>query len=229
MILAIDLAVIAIIAFCVWRGYKNGLIRGVFGVVALIASLLIANIAAKVYSEEFTGMLQPFVGGVVDTTLADILDGNVSYDMDVSKRESKEFATAYAALRHIGLPEAAAVRVAEMASQSDDPDASLSDIISDKLSSTLAFVAVFGIGFILLSIVFAVIGNLIGFVFSLPGLRILDIAAGVVFGFFRGLIIVLTLATIVRYFGLLARETLEETRFLNHIVNNNMIANMLGL
>ena len=237
--LAIDLVVIAIVAFCGWRGYRNGLIRGVFGVVALIVSLFLANIAATAYSDDFTGMLKPFVGGIVDSALTDISDEGIEYDPKEHEHESdsEEFGTAYTVLRWIGLPEPSAVRVAEQALDAvEDEDGEslttrsvLSDLIADKLSSALAYVAVFAIAFILLAIIFAVMGNLIGFVFSLPGLKLLDIIAGVLFGLAKGLIIVFALAVVVRYFGLLAIETLEETSVLNYLVNNNPIAERLGL
>jgi len=235
-VLAVDFAVIATVAFCAWRGYKNGLIRGVFGVVALVVSLFVANIAATAYSEEFTGMLKPFAGGIVDTALNEMAEDGVEY----RPREhghvgrSDEFGEAYMALRSIGLPEPAAVRIAEMTSEemaSEDEEFSghVSDLIADKLSSAMAYVAVFAVAFILLAIIFAVIGNLVGFVFSLPGLKLVDIIAGVIFGLAKGLIIVYTLAAIIRYYGLLALSILEETSILNYIVNNNPIADMLGI
>lgn len=230
IIFAIDLTVIAVIAFCGWRGYKNGLIRGVFGVVALIVSIFVANIAADAYSKEFTGMLKPFVGGLVDSALTELDEKGIVYDKRAHehKIDSLDFGTAYEALRWIGLPEPSAVRIAGL-SADEDPEVHISDRIADKLSSVLAYIAVFAIAFILLAIIFAVIGNLIGLVFSLPGLRLLDAIAGVAFGLTKGFIIILALATVVRYFGFLTLETIERTSILNQIVNNNPIADMLGL
>jgi uncharacterized membrane protein required for colicin V production len=233
-----DLAIIAIVAFCVWRGYKNGLIRGVFGVVALVVSIFVANIAATAYSEEFTGMLKPFVGGIVDTTLVDMIEEDdvfdpemldperfdpEAYDIDIDR-----FGTAFTALRRIGLPEAAAARIAATATERGITGF-LSDIVAERLSSSLAFVAVFAIAFILTAIIFAVIGNLVGFVFSLPGLRLVDIIAGTALGLAKGLLIVYTIATVVRYFGLVAVSTIEETRVLSYLINYNPIADILGL
>ena len=274
MVILIDLAIVAIVALCVWRGYKNGLIRGVFGVVSLIAALIIANAAANAYSEEFTGMLKPFVGGIVETTLADIAKenadaskgggtggsaeastgnagGNASATAppstspppsstappssaappSTSGDESVEqsYKTAYEVLRKIGLPMPSASRIADMTAIGGYPNIKFADVITDKLCSVLAFVAVFAIGFVLLAIIFAVIGNLVGFVFSLPGLKLLDTAAGIAFGILKGFLIVFTIATVMRYFGLVALSTIEKTTILNYIMNNNIIANTLGL
>lgn len=230
VVLAIDLAIIAIVVFCAWRGYRNGLIRGAFGVVALIASLFIANIAATAYSEEFTGMLKPFIGGVVETTITDMRDEGIKYLPEDHEHDnsSEEFGTAYTALRQIGLPEPSAVRIAELTLEGSE-GGYLADLIGDKLSSVLAFVAVFGIAFILLAIVFTVIGNLIGFVFALPGLKLVDTITGVLLGLLKGLILVYSLALIVRYFGLIASSTVEETRILSYLINNNPVAETLGL
>jgi len=225
----IDLAVVALVAFCVWRGFKNGFIRGVFGVVALIASLLVANIVATAYSEEFTGMLKPFVGGIVDNTLSGIIEEGIEFSYDGRIDDLPQFRAAYATMRRLGLPEASAAQIAERATQDNGPIATLADAVSDKLSSALAFVAVFGIAFLLLAIIAAIIGNLIGFVFSLPGLKHIDAIAGILFGLLKGLIIVLTLAAIIRYFGLFAQTTLEETTILKFLINNNPIADMIGI
>ena len=225
---AIDLAIISIIAFCGWRGYRNGLIRGVFGVVSLIVAMIIANIAASAYSEELTGVVKPFVGGIIDSTLNEIVEKDTRYDTISHEKDSTEFRIAYTALRQVGLPESAAESVCERVIN-DDAEGLLSDMISDKLSSILAFVALFGIAFLLAAIIFAVIGNLINFVFSLPGLKMVDIVAGVALGLLKGFLIVMAIATVVRYFGLLAISTVEKTTVLNYFVNNNPIANMLGI
>jgi len=230
--LAIDFAVVAIIVFCGWRGYRNGLIRGVFGVVTLIVALIIANIVAAAYSEEATGVLSPFVGGIVDSTITKMMDDDVEYEPVEHENDTDEFKTVYTALRKIGLPKSAAINIADNAADNaaeNESKALLTDFVADKLSSVLAFVALFGIAFLLLAIIFAVVGNLISFVFSLPGLKAVDIFAGIAFGLAKGFLIVLTLATIVRYFGLLALSTLEKTTVLNYFVNHNLIANMLGI
>jgi len=230
--LAIDLAVVAIIVFCGWRGYKNGLIRGVFGVVTLIVALVLANIAASAYSEEVTGALQPFVGGIIDSAMTKILDGDVTIEYVEDASDAEGFSMAYTALREVGLPVPAAINVADLAVGDygvGDSLGFLTELVSERLSSTLSYVALFGIAFLLASIIFAVIGNLIGFVFSLPGLKLIDIIAGVAFGLAKGLLIVLTIATVVRYFGLLAQSTLEGTKILSYFVNNNMVADMLGI
>lgn len=270
MSLIIDIAIIFIVALCLVHGYKDGLIRGAFGFVALIISLFVANIVAAAYAEEFTSMLKPFVSGIIESTFADINrdpeDGEEfeepqepeePFDFGPYEDEAEDFKNAYMVLRRMGLPEAAAVHVARLAvetvapSGDADPDGEsppipgattgpelspgfvseiyLADLIADKLSSILSYVALFAIGFILLAIVFTVAGNLVGVVFSLPGLEIIDKLAGAILGLLRGLIIVYVLAAVVRYAGILASSTVDATTVLKHLVNTNPIAVILGI
>ena len=231
----IDVAVVGTVLFCGWRGYKSGLIRGVFGVVSLIVALLVANIAANAYSDEAKGILMPFVGGVIESSFTEMSEQDITYQALAHDHEIEDvdFGQAYTVLRFIGLPEASSVRVAELSIEAkDDIDRErsyFSDVIADILSTTVSYVAAFGIAFLLIAIVFAVIGNLVGLVFSLPGLRLVDIIAGSALGLVKGMIIVLTISTILRYFGLLIQSTLESTTILVYLVNNNLIANMLGI
>ena len=279
----IDFSLICIVAFCAWRGYRNGLIRGAFGVVTLIISLFLANIIANAYSEEFTGALTPFAGGIMDTALSNITSenieidvddpdsseadsglfgfGNIDFsnidlsdidlsdidfdgidlealglgDIDLSSIDINEldddagyFLTTFLAMRYIGIPEAGAASIAKMTAE-DETDRYISDVIADNISIRLSYIALFGISLLILIIIFTVIGNLIGFIFTLPGLKLVDIIAGIAFGLIKGILIVLALTVVIRYFGLLAYDTVEGTSVLKFFVNNNLIANMLGV
>jgi len=229
------MAIIGTVAFCGWRGYKGGLIRGVFGVVSLILALLIANIAAQAYAGETKSMLVPFISGMIDTSFSELSEDDLEYQALAHDHEidDADFGAAYMALRHIGLPEAAAVHIAEQSLERDvgeeEQGLYFSDIIADKLAGAFSYVAVFGIAFLLIAIIFAVVGNLVGFVFALPGLKLVDMIAGSVLGVFKGIIIIFTVAVIARYYGLLAISILERTTILRYLVNNNPIANLLGV
>lgn len=230
----IDVAVFGIIAFCAWRGYKNGLIRGVFGVVSLIISLMVANVAAQAYSKDAIHVIMPFASGMIESATTEIEEEGITYqplahDHDV---DDPEFREAYTVLRQLGLPEAASVVLAKQMIPADSEDAgdsnSFIDLLAEKLTYSFSYVAVFGIAFLILAIVFAVIGNLVGFIFSLPGLKLVDVISGAAFGLVKGLIIAFTVAFIIRYFGILSPSILERTNLLNALVSGNPIANIFG-
>ncbi len=257
--LAIDIVLVLIVAFNAWRGFKNGFIRGIFGVLAIIIAIYGANLIAKTYSGEFTGMLEPFVGGIVDKNITGVLGGDstdgegsdlpddgasaspsgavredetVGYDEEAALAEphSDIYNISYKALRGIGISEEASRRMAEKVDgEIDSVGQQLSNNLTEKLCGMLAYIAVFGISFILIAIIFAVIGNVVNLAFSLPGIRLVDKIIGLVMGLARGLLLVLAIGVIVRYLGLVSAGTVEKTVILNYVVNNNPIANILGI
>jgi uncharacterized membrane protein required for colicin V production len=136
----------------------------------------------------------------------------------------------YATLRKIGLPEASASLMADkIADSQGGVAAGLSGAISDKLCSALAYIAVFGIAFLLISIIFTVVGNVLNLVFKIPGIELVDSLIGMGFGLLKGLVVVFVITMIIRYLGLLAPDVIDKTTLLDYIVNKNPLADILGI
>ncbi len=238
---AIDIALILIVGFSTWRGFKNGFIRGIFGVLAIIIAIYGANLIAKTYSGEFTGMLKPFVGGIVDKSVTDVVgndepdeaDGVAGNGSDAAVGTAEHtniYDISYKALRGIGVSEEASKNLADkVETEIDSAGQQLSNNLTEKLCSVLAYIAVFGISFILIAIIFAVVGNVINLAFSLPGIEMVDKIVGLALGLLRGLLIILAIGVIIRYLGLLSAGTVENTVLLKYMSNHNPIANILGI
>ncbi|MGE4484914.1 MAG: CvpA family protein [Oscillospiraceae bacterium] len=229
-----DLALVAIAAFTVWRGYKDGLIVTMCGAVAVIICLFGANIVASVYSEEFTGMLEPFVGGMVDNSISDAVAGdNAASQIETlsNGQKSDVYVVGHAALRQLGIADGAAQRIAEETEQEiDTVGQRMSDNLSEKLSRTLAFVIVFMVVFILLCIILAAIGNVLNLSFAIPGFETANHIGGAALGLVKGIIIVLFITSVCRYLGLLlSEETIQKTLITEWLINHNLIANIIGV
>ena len=227
-----DILFILIILVCAWRGYKNGIIRGICGILAIIVSLYGANLIATAYSDEFTGIAKPFVEGIVDTSVSNVLNDGKKTKITVRETDKDDvYTVCYAATREFGLSEAAAEKLSkEMAEDTSVVDQEMTALLSAKLCSKLMFLAVAAIAFILLAIIFSVIGNLINLSFEITALGAAEPIIGVLLGIARGIIIVLALATIFRYTGKVLSDTaIESTKILPHIINNNPVADRLGL
>jgi uncharacterized membrane protein required for colicin V production len=222
---AIDAVLVLIVAVTAYKGWRKGFIRGVFGVVAVIVSIFGANLVAKAYSGEFTEMLEPLVGGVVDSAISTVIDAEGTTSDRVSVYD-----VSYNALKRLGVAEDAAVELAEkVAAEFSGVGQVMSDGLTQKLCHKLAYVAVFLVVFILISILFAVLGNLINFVFSLPGLALPDHIIGLVLGLAKGLIIVFVIAVAMRYLGIVSGSVIGQTKVLQYILNANPLAKILGL
>lgn len=243
--IVIDAVLVLIVLFCIWRGFKNGLIRGVCGIIALIISIFVANLVATAYSSDFSGMLNPFISGVVDTALdntitsgdygSGILGGagspaNGNTSGQGSQTGNNIYDITSATLQKLGLPSKPTELISQqVGSEVNTIGRELSGNITEKLSDALAYAAVFIICFILLEIIFAVIGNLANLIFSLPGLEGVDKIAGSILGLAKGVIIVLVIALALRYLGLISAKTIDGTHILKLLINHNPIANILGI
>lgn len=233
----IDIALVAILIVSGFRGFRNGAVRGICGFLAIILSLVLANAAAKSFSDEFTEALSPFVGGLVDSKVQSILSPDDKDDKEEERPEyyddydtSTTHGMAMLTLRQLGFLEPLAEKMtAAIEEETSKIGYALGEVITQKLCSGISHVAVFVVIFILLSIIFAVVGNLLHVVFSLPGLRLLDQIAGTALGLLRGLVIVMFISLIFRYFGMVGSNIVEETAVLEYFVRHNAVANVLGI
>jgi len=98
---------IAIPVFCAWRGYKNGIIRGACGILAIILALFCGNIIANMYGTDFDGMLSPFVNGMVDGAENTVLTNDDEAVIQLSDSDKEDvYSVSYAIFRQLGVVEA---------------------------------------------------------------------------------------------------------------------------
>lgn len=245
----IDGILILIVVFSAWRGFKNGFIRGVFGVLALIIAIYGANLVAKAYSSEFTGMLEPFVGGVVDKAISKVTRssdaeqeeltngereeaGGENEDAEVLTDEKKEdvFEVSFAALKNIGVsPDASKLIARQVGDKMEKVGQTMSVYLTGKFCDALAYVGVFIIAFALIAIIFAVIGNIFNLAFSIPGIETIDRLIGLALGIFKGLLIIFVLVVALRYIRVLPADVVKKTTVLEFFLNKNPLAGILGI
>lgn len=225
MSIIIDLILLAIIAFCVWNGYRKGFIMGISGILALIIAFYGAQIVADTYSQEFTSMLKPFISGVVDSAVAGAQEEN-----SVQYEENDVYGVTYDALGNIGILKTAAEDIAqEIAEKVERTGQTMREEIVNVLSSKIAYVLTAIIVFLLILIVFTVIANVLNLAFKLPGLEMINEILGGVFGLAKGVIIVLVIAWVMRYLGVLVDEDIvNKTVLLEWLMEHNLVSNFFG-
>ena len=238
----IDLIIVAIIALCIWKGLRAGLINGICGLLALAIAMYGGSIASKAYSSGFTGMLEPFMNGIVDGAAEKVLtwDGNAPADDEnpppavILTEEEREdpYAVARAVYYELGITGSVADA---MAAETNEAVGGIMGTevmadITERFCARVLHVLVFYIGFALIAIVFFAIGNIFDLAFGIPGFENLNHIIGAVLGLVKGIAIVMVLACVFRYTGLLIdKETVASTWLLEIFVENNMAANILGI
>ncbi len=223
---------IAIPVFCAWRGYKNGIIRGACGILAVILALFCGNIIANMYSTDFDGMLSPFVNGMVDGAENTVLTNDDEAVVQLSDDEKDDvYSVSYAIYRQLGVVDNAAQKMAEeITAEHTNVDQSMCDTIGANLSARFSYILVFCVAFAMVAIIFAVIGNLINISFQIPILGIAEPILGIILGAVKGLIIMYAIAMFLRYFGIIIPdEALEGSKFIFKLVNENPVADKFGI
>lgn len=243
MSLIIDLLLIAIVAYCGWVGFKKGIVTGAFGIVALIAALFIGHLVGTVYSDEFSGMLQPFAGGLIDTAITTVTDYKIGdKNRDGTEKEppvvvlsstekSDVYSVCNAALRELGISEDAADKLANEVAQSQrNVDQEMSNQLTALMCVKLGYLAVSAIVFAIVAIIFAIIGNVTNLYFELPRLETVNKVGGTILGIVKGYIIIMVIACVCRYLGLvIGIDRITGTVLLERLINHNKIAGILGV
>ena len=227
----IVLAFLGIIALCTWRGYKSGIVRSVFAILAIVISIYGASLIAGIYNEEFDGMIKPFLSGMVDTAASKVRSGeDTVVKLEDGDRENV-YKMSYAVMRELGLVDSATDKIAiEVEDETKNVNQDMYNLISDKVCQRVAYVAVFYICFILIAIIFAVVGNLVNLSFEIPKAGIAEPIVGAVLGLVRGLILVYAIAMIFRYTGIFLKENVTDNFGILHAISNaNPIAGIIGM
>ncbi len=221
----LDLVLVAIIALCAWNGYRKGFILGVSGILALIVAFYGAHLLADAYSQEFTSLLEPFVSGIVDSTVeSETTEENVTEDeLDAND-------ITYASMGKLGIMKSAADNVAEEIEEKvKETGQQLRSAMVEVLCSKLAYVATAVIAFLLIIIIITVIANVLNLAFKLPGLEVINYVFGILFGLAKGLIFAFAIAWVLRYTGFIFKqETIDETILLKWMMEHNMLAHFFG-
>ncbi len=231
MSIVLDLVLVALLAVCVFSGYRKGLILSTAGVLVLVISVFVGGAVARSYGPQLSQTVEPYIGWLsedatdqviaeMDETLEDI-DTNRAYEV------------IEASFLRMGIAEDAATKLAEeghavMLGSGYNLRRSISVVFVDVLTYMLIFIMVFAVCAAALSIVL----NVVGSSFEMPKLGLADQIGGCVMGLLYGLTILLVVCWLLRYgnaflpqdAGLLQNSTL--TKF---FVNHNLLSSFLGL
>jgi len=182
--IAVDIAIVLIIALTTFLGYKKGLIKVAFSIVSFILAIIIAFILFK-----------PVSTLVINTTN---IDDNLKQTI-YEKLESKELTVENAeALEEQDVPQAVVDDIVgyikEAGSQAQD-DVAL--VVSEQLTTTIINIGVALILFILARIILFFVRALADLIAKLPILNQLNKTGGTIYGVLKGLIIIYIILTVI--------------------------------
>ena len=217
----IDIVLIIIIALCTWNGYKRGLVGGVAGILAIIISLLGANILSAAYAHEVVPALEPFVDGYVDSSKnrGAILErmgygsSDLSLDDILQQDSSLRYDYAYECLSDLGLYEKRAEALAaDAVAYAQESGVSMTDAVVAVVCDTVTRVMTTVIAFLLILILLVALASIGNLSFRLPNMENLDEIGGAVLGFGKGFLYCVLLCWLLSFLGLIiGKETMAHT------------------
>jgi uncharacterized membrane protein required for colicin V production len=217
----IDIVLIIIIALCTWNGYKRGLVGGVAGILAIIISLLGANILSAAYAHEVVPALEPFVDGYVDSSKnrGAILErmgygsSDLSLDDILQQDSSLRYDYAYECLSDLGLYEKRAEELAaDAVAYAQESGVSMTDAVVAVVCDTVTKVMTTVIAFLLILILLVALASIGNLSFRLPNMENLDEIGGAVLGFGKGFLYCVLLCWLLSFLGLIiGKETMAYT------------------
>ncbi len=217
-----DLVILAVLVlFALW-GMRRGLILTLFSLVALLVAFVGALLVSNFWSSSVAGWLQPLLQpattSAVEAALPDtIADAELPLEDLIILLDDADLPLGLngflADLQEEGVPILSSGSLTE----------SLSASLAAKLANAIAQVGLFLLSFLLILILWRLLGRTLNLVARLPGLHLLNKLGGIVLGAFRGGVLLLICAWLVRWLwsDLIPAEAVEQSRLLHFFMTTD--------
>ena len=211
MKIVLTVVLAAIFLAAIWSGYRRGLILSAAQLAAIVVALYGAALLAGLFSDRLLPVAEPFAGGyfegqldVVTTELPDNDAGLSGEDWVAAHPDTaQEYAEqCFAAAGVTGRP---AQRMARAA-------LALRAAMTQVYCARLCYVLVTSVGFLLILLILAAIGNLPNLAFKLPNREKLNDIGGAALGAVNGVCFGILLCWALQFAGpVIGRDTLAHT------------------
>lgn len=219
--LILDVFLIIILALCVWKGFRRGLIGSIAGILVVIIALFGGNLLSTAYAGEVIPALEPFVDGFISSqqtrdTIIEKMDCDeygLSLEDILQDDPSLRYEYAYSCMDMMGFSKA---HCKELSTKSvklaDSESLNMTDAVVDVLCDTITHVGGLVLAFLMILIALVAVGNLTNISFRLPNLVNFDEISGAVLGFIKGFVYCALLCWVLGFLGsLIGKTTLDKS------------------
>lgn len=233
MAILLDVAVVAVLVFFLWRGAKRGFVLTVCGLAAVVVALVGASFLANLLAEPVAKAVEPIVSERIQESLSEAIQGTEFTATGGGVAETPEEVSLPGVIEH--LKENDLFRGFADAFQ-EAVDKGVAEVTTNAAQSVAHFAAVqiahhvlFILGFILVLILWFILSHALDLITRLPVLNTLNEVGGGVVGLLKGLLILCLVGAVLRFCGWPAPETVAETHILRFFTNENPIVRVFGL
>lgn len=238
-VLLLDLAVLAILALCAWRGASKGLVLTLCSLLAVIVAFVGANLISNQFSEPVSEFIQPYVSGYVETILENSLDQlGLDSVSDSAPGATPSFQIPSDDAAELPIDPQVTLNELLTALQDSKLFAGLIESVSQAvdagslavttsavaavagyLSFQLARAGLFLLSFILILVLWWLVSHMLDLAFKLPVLRTFNKAGGMLLGLVKGALMLLVVCWAVRFFDLIPADLAQQTHLLSFFMN----------
>jgi len=234
MILILDLAAVAILAFCAWRGKSKGFILTAFGLLAVVVALIGASFLSNILCEPLGSLIEPFVLRQIEHLAQELPElGDISLNLPSAFQGDESVI-----IQEIGIILDTALNAVKDSPLLSYLTSSLNSALSNGtltiltsavasiasfLAQQLARIVIFFFSFILILIVWWLLSRVLNLAFQLPLLRGLNELGGLLLGLIKGALLLLVTCWALVSFGIIHIDTIARTYLLSLFLNFHII------
>ena len=208
---AIEVVLILILALCIWRSYKKGLLMGIVGILAIIISLYVGNLLATTFYDAAVPVVDPFVSGFVEGSEGSVNEAKdevlgadglaLSVEDAFAKYPDKVDEILTLSFEKVGIYSGASDRMSVQAQEKIEEGSSPSKAVSSVLSEDLTYALAFILFFVLVLIILYVIANVFNLTFRIPEHKLLNNIGGILTGVVQGVLYMSLLIWALKFCG----------------------------
>lgn len=224
----IDLLLLLILAFCIWQGFRKGLILTIAGIVVIFLSAFLAGRVANAYAQPLSESLYPIMSWVADDAIEEAARGKGRLT-EINDRKTLEEITRDT-YEKLGIHAAESDKMVGMAlGAMNNLETKVQDAIAGTLLFSFSYMLLCVFGFVFFMVGLTLLIHFLASVIKLPMLHMLDKAGGAAGGLLYGVLILCAIGWGARFLGIIINpELVGNTLFLKFFVNFNLLAGILG-
>ena len=225
----IDLLLVGVVAFCVWQGFRKGLILSVCGILIIFIAAFLAGKVAESYARPVSEQLVPIMSWIADDAIDEAAKGKGRVNEITDKETIAEIARD--AYKSLGISSTEVNKMAEKAlSTLETSELTVRESIARTLLFGVAYALLCILGFLIFMLGLTLLMHFLAAIFKLPVLNLVDTIGGTAVGLFYGILILCAVGWGARFLGIvISPEILDKTVILKLFVNHNMLAGMFDL
>ncbi|MDR1735567.1 MAG: hypothetical protein LBR85_01680 [Oscillospiraceae bacterium] len=231
MSVALNLAVLLILAFCVWQGYKKGLIMSICSIVIVFISAYAAGQIARQYAGDATEIMAPVLDWLPDIKIDEAVDevagglGPISQITD----ETVLGDIADVAFEKIGITGAFKEILTEKALGELSGDVTIRQAIADNFLYGVSYLLLCVFAFIVTLILLTLLIHFISAMFKLPDFKLVDKIGGGVLGLVFGMFVLVFFGWALQFIGVfLPAESFTGSGLLRGFMNMGWLNGLLN-